>query len=309
MAVTYSIIIPHYNIPDLLMRCLSSIPVRPDVQVIVIDDCSPDAATYRQRYPQLSRQYLELYSTTQSGSAGRARNVGLDHATGRWLIFADADDFFADSLSEVLDRYAHDDSDLIYFGSRKVMSDDISKPSQRSHWLDDVWSDYERDHDITSLCGRHSVVWGKFFSRDVALRHGIRFDETRYSNDFYFAASMACNSPRVKMDRQILYFVTERAGSLANSMHCKEGELAERAAVCFRVEQQLLSHGIYTKPFEPFNVYMSLLYRRDRQLYYHYFRLMPTIGYPRRLALRQFCHGQSLWQTLKVYVLSFLSLI
>ena len=35
----YSIIIPHYNIPDLLRRCLESIPQRDDVQVIVVDDC------------------------------------------------------------------------------------------------------------------------------------------------------------------------------------------------------------------------------------------------------------------------------
>ena len=34
----FSIIIPHYNIPDLLMRCLESIPVSEDIQVIVVDD-------------------------------------------------------------------------------------------------------------------------------------------------------------------------------------------------------------------------------------------------------------------------------
>lgn len=36
----YSIIIPHYNIPELLQRCLDSIPERDDVQVIVVDDNS-----------------------------------------------------------------------------------------------------------------------------------------------------------------------------------------------------------------------------------------------------------------------------
>jgi len=39
----YSIIIPHYNIPELLMRCLKSIPKRDDIQVIVVDDGSPDS--------------------------------------------------------------------------------------------------------------------------------------------------------------------------------------------------------------------------------------------------------------------------
>lgn len=43
---SFSIIIPHYDIPDLLMRCLKSIPVSEDIQVIVVDDNSSDADTY-----------------------------------------------------------------------------------------------------------------------------------------------------------------------------------------------------------------------------------------------------------------------
>lgn len=38
--INFSIIIPHKDIPDLLQRCLDSIPIRDDVQVIVVDDDS-----------------------------------------------------------------------------------------------------------------------------------------------------------------------------------------------------------------------------------------------------------------------------
>ena len=59
MTPTFSIIIPHKEIPDLLMRCLKSIPVSEDIQVIVVDDNSADADTYLERYPELSRPYLK----------------------------------------------------------------------------------------------------------------------------------------------------------------------------------------------------------------------------------------------------------
>ena len=39
----YSFIIPHKNCPDLLQRCVDSIPERDDVQVIVVDDNSDDS--------------------------------------------------------------------------------------------------------------------------------------------------------------------------------------------------------------------------------------------------------------------------
>ena len=65
MCPTFSIIIPHKNIPDLLMRCLKSIPVSEDIQVIVVDDNSADADTYLDNYPELSRPYLEFIRTTK----------------------------------------------------------------------------------------------------------------------------------------------------------------------------------------------------------------------------------------------------
>lgn len=50
----FSVIIPHYGIPELLRRCLASIPDRADLEVIVVDDCSPDGETYPERYPAIS---------------------------------------------------------------------------------------------------------------------------------------------------------------------------------------------------------------------------------------------------------------
>lgn len=91
MCPAFSIIIPHKDIPDLLMRCLRSIPVSEDIQVIVVDDNSADADTYLDKCPELSRPYLEFVRTTKGKGAGYARNVGLDHAKGKWLLFADAE--------------------------------------------------------------------------------------------------------------------------------------------------------------------------------------------------------------------------
>ena len=57
---SFSIIIPHKDIPNLLMRCLRSIPVSEDIQVIVVDDNSADADTYLDRYPELSRPLFKV---------------------------------------------------------------------------------------------------------------------------------------------------------------------------------------------------------------------------------------------------------
>ena len=120
MTPTYSIIIPHKEIPDLLMRCLRSIPVSEDIQVIVVDDNSADADTYLDTYPELSRPYLEFIRTKTGGGAGYARNVGLDHAKGKWILFADADDFFVEDMHDIISSYVDSEADVIYFKNKVV---------------------------------------------------------------------------------------------------------------------------------------------------------------------------------------------
>ena len=64
----YTIIIPHHNIPGLLRRCLWSIPVREDTQVVVVDDKSSDAFVGQLR--ELEREFPHVtfvYAETNGG--------------------------------------------------------------------------------------------------------------------------------------------------------------------------------------------------------------------------------------------------
>jgi len=98
MGVKYTIIIPHYNSADSLEKLLLSIPRIPDFQVIVIDDSSTvDEDKLVQVIADDGR--CEFYrNTTGVQSAGACRNIGLTHALGKWLLFADADNFFVDGF-------------------------------------------------------------------------------------------------------------------------------------------------------------------------------------------------------------------
>ena len=135
MNPSFSIIIPHKGIPDLLMRCLKSIPVSEDIQVIVVDDNSADADTYLERYSELSRPYLEFIRTTKGGGAGYARNVGLEYAKGKWILFADADDFYVEDMYDIICSYADSEADLIYFKNKAVLSENTSIKADRSSYV------------------------------------------------------------------------------------------------------------------------------------------------------------------------------
>lgn len=214
--IYYSVIIPHYNIPQLLMRCLESIPVREEIQVIVVDDCSPGADKYIEQYPTLSRPYLEFYQTPIGGSAGRARNVGIEHAKGRWLTFVDSDDFLTENAEQILDKYKDRDEDVLFFRSESVMSDDITKSSGR-HCFHYHFDNYVKTDDDRPLRYEFDAPWGKFIKKSLIDKHHIRFDEVRYSNDTYFSAAIGVFAKSIFVPDELFYIVTERAGSLTSA--------------------------------------------------------------------------------------------
>lgn len=217
--VTYSIIIPHYNIPDLLVRCLKSIPIREDIQVIVVDDCSPNADTYKERFLEFSRPYLEWYSTPQGGSAGRARNIGLEHAKGKWILFADADDFFTENLSNILEDNKNSDADVIHFKAEGRDSITLSPSTRHIERNNAIDAYFNNDVNTVEAALWFTVVWSQMISRSFIKTKEIIFDETIVSNDVMFAAKLACLANKIKYSNETLYVITTRNDSLHDSKH------------------------------------------------------------------------------------------
>ena len=237
----FTIIIPHYNIPDLLMRCLESIPVSEDIQVIVVDDNSPDADTYLEKYPELSRQYLELIRAPKNGGAGYARNVGLDHAKGKYVLFADADDFFNDGITDILDEYSNTPYDIVFFNANVVDTDTLL-PTNRGTTLRDSIKVYKKHHDVRVFQYLFGEPWCKLVRRDIIMNHHIRFDEIKIHNDTKYSYLVGYYAHHVKFDNRALYSVTNRAGSVSKMLTDENWGI--RTRVFAEKNRFLADHGI-----------------------------------------------------------------
>lgn len=223
--INYSIIIPHFNIPKLLGRCLRSIPERGDVQVIVVDDNSPGNEKYLDTLPELKRKNVEFYVTKDGLGAGHARNVGLSHAIGKWLIFSDSDDFFDNSFSQILDEYVNDDHDIIYFGVKICDSDNPS----HVHDTDRFQSFHETGNEMCLRFG-HAEPWGKIIKRSFVVENNIVFQEVKANNDLLFSVKAGFTADSIAVDERTLYWYGVREGSLG---HHKGIEPFEK--ICDRV--------------------------------------------------------------------------
>jgi len=201
--LNYSIIIPHKNCPDLLQRCVNSIPKRDDVQIIVVDDNSAEG-----RKPSLEeRKNLQviMLDSEHSKGAGRARNIGLNHAKGKWLLFADADDYYADYLPELLDKYAEDDvTDIVYLNA-KVFDENGKTYLYKSEQL---ILNYLKSVPDSEYKLRYSMwtPWSRMVKRKVLLDNHLQFDELPAGNDKMFCLYCSRYSKKMAVEKKHIYW-------------------------------------------------------------------------------------------------------
>lgn len=94
-----SIIVPIYNAEEFIERGLDSIPVRDDLEVICIDDCSTDSS------PEILKNYtrlpLKILTNDPNMGIGYSTRVGIKAATGEYITGLDIDDYY---ITEILNR-------------------------------------------------------------------------------------------------------------------------------------------------------------------------------------------------------------
>ena len=245
----FSVIIPHHNIPQLLQRCLDSIPDTPDVQVIVVDDNSSEEKVDFEHFPGLGRPNTQCIFDKKGGGAGHARNIGLRHADGKWLVFADSDDFFTKDAFNTLDKHKDDPQDIILFKSASVNSDDLS-PSDRFQDLNQAI-----DYALSGMISAKQAVLKrpgpvcKMFRNSYIKEKGIWFDETKVSNDTMFVTKATCwtGDEAVAVSDEVLYTVTTRRGSLIDGMLKDTDNFLSRLEVQIRQNRFLKDYPQFRK--------------------------------------------------------------
>lgn len=244
MTPLFSVIIPHHNIPNLLIRCLDSMPMRDDVQVIVVDDTS--SAENLEKFNKIARKYSDkayFYYTAEGKGGGAARNIGLDNAIGKYLLFVDADDFLLPSINEILDRYSDSNADIIFFNAVAKDSDTL-EPSHRADLLRTIVSLHKEEPETAECMLRYQFgePWCKMVKRDLILKNRIRFDELPIHNDTAFSYLAGYYASSLIVDETEGYCLTDRAGSVSKMISADKRRI--RMEIFSRKNAFLRNHGI-----------------------------------------------------------------
>ena len=227
MSERISVIIPVYNVAPFLGQCVQSViqQTYKDLQIILIDDGSTDGSDLiMKELAAMDRRVVVVSQGNRGVSA--ARNNGLSLASGKYILFLDADDYIeTDALESAYRKLSEQSLDIIFFDTKafgeKGFSLEAVEAKKRY---------YARKHNYSSLLtgetllyqmlenGEYSCpVWKQVFRRDFLLENQLSFYEGIIHEDELFTLKAMLLAQRVSYIGRVLHHRRLRQGSIMTS--------------------------------------------------------------------------------------------
>lgn len=258
-----TVVVPVYNVERYLGECLDSLvgQTLTDIQIVCVDDGSTDGSgALLAQYA--SRDDRIRVVTQQNRGLGGARNTGLRHASGRYIMFLDSDDYLeAGALEELVGLCEAHDADIAVCRLRYFYMD--SGESVVGTWtlrtdMVPCGVPFNR-RDVNGLLYDFVTpsACNKLIRREFLERHDLRFhEELRRAEDVPFTfVSLACAERIVATDSALLNYRKSVADSLQSTTHevplgichalVHAHDDLERAGVLAEVEPDFMNAALY----------------------------------------------------------------
>ncbi|MFH8500018.1 bifunctional glycosyltransferase/CDP-glycerol:glycerophosphate glycerophosphotransferase [Streptomyces coeruleorubidus] len=214
----FSVIVPAYQVQAYLHECLESVLSQscPDLELIVVDDCSPDACgaiidEFAARDARVHPVHLP-----ENVGLGRARNAGVAHASGDYLLFLDSDDTLTpDALRSIADRLKETgDPDVLVFDYARTYWTGEAIRNQAALQLTEQGPAPFRLEDRPGLLRLLMVAWNKAYRREFVEEKGFAFPPGYYEDTPWTYPVLMTAESIATLDRVCVHYRQRRQGSI-----------------------------------------------------------------------------------------------
>ncbi len=214
-----SVIIPIYNVEKYLDECIRSVVTQSyrGLEVILVDDGSTDSSgEICDRFASEDPRVRVLHK--EYGGVSDARNLGVDEATGDYILFIDSDDYWdsptaVERAVEILSQKPS--IDMLYFDFNFLVNGEFRTPPPYDVSQINGHSKVEALGHLITVDRFMVTVWSKFIRRSVLIDGGVKFKKGLLSEDYdwNFGAVIAAREIYAMEDANF-YVYRIREGSL-----------------------------------------------------------------------------------------------
>lgn len=213
---TVSVIIPVYNVEKYIRKCIESVcgQTYRNLEIILIDDGSPDkSGEICDEYAAADSRIKVIH--LENGGVSRARNIGLDMATGKYIGFVDSDDYIRPGMYETLvDNMEKENVDTVICGFISVTEEgDVLPDKQIPIPVNDMVMTGEEA--VKQLAGSgylcFIMIMNRLYRKELFQK--IRFPENKRYEDEYIAHHVLWQCRKVMVLNEPQYYYVHHSES------------------------------------------------------------------------------------------------
>ena len=214
-----SIIVPIYNVEEYLSVCLDSLcnQTYSNIEILCVNDGSIDDSE-RILESYVAKDKRIKFFTQKNAGLATARNVGLENATGKYIMFCDSDDYYQPNMcEEMINCIQSNDVDLVICACDFVIDVENNKRSLEYFHLK-----YFGKWPLTDIikATTNVVVWNKIFKLDIIQKYHIKFPDGCYpAEDTAFTYSYLSVSKSIFSLNKQLYNYRIRKNSIMEKIY------------------------------------------------------------------------------------------
>ena len=215
--ILFSIAVAVYNVAEYLRFCVDGIckQLADDVELLLIDDGSTDCSgKICDEYAHKDDRIRVIHQTNLGLSV--VRNVSIQQAKGKWIVFVDGDDVLTDDALLIMRNYADQEDELIVFESRRFTDEFLPHPMSASGEERCLSQEEIKDYRLGVLDGKrqnrlpHTLyrpsVWGKMWNLSYLQNSGIWFQrELKSAQDVQYCFAITREMKRIRIVDRCVY--------------------------------------------------------------------------------------------------------
>lgn len=213
-----SVIVPVFNAEKYLSECIDSILSQTchGLELILVNDGSTDGSE------QIIETYIRddrvVYLKQENKGVSSARNYGLSHASGEYIIFVDADDYLVgDSLEDRIEQAQKADL-LISSYYRETAAGVKEKEEYINENRKLTIADALRAISPKSTLGYQGYLWNKVFRMSIIKKNKLQFDPSvAYGEDRLFVGTYITHCQTISLEKKCVYVYRINNVSAMNS--------------------------------------------------------------------------------------------
>ena len=229
--IQLSIIVPVYNVEKYLAKCLDSLlqqDLTPnEYEILVIDDESPDGSRAIAEQFAAEHEHIRVINQKNLGLGG-ARNTGITHARGKYLMFVDSDDYIEpNSIGKLIDITDKKGLEILRFGYVEEKED---LPVEINHTDEEarISDTYTGEEFIAERMRVGCYAWVLVIRTKLLMENNLYFVHHRYYEDTEWFPRVLLKTERIADCDKVVYHYLQRKGSITKATDMnKKGKIVE----------------------------------------------------------------------------------